>query len=615
MSFQLIGIEGGVAPGSVVVWGAAAVVIEGNVVNTVTRRKLSAADAHQLAADGHLHLITPPIEIDDRQSESPLIVARIDLGSPLHHSFAADRARLVGIAKVERTDSAQFYVFEDRASFDAYARRAADAVVADVLYSAEDHAQETLARHRNVVRTALTLVPSSPELNALRAYLAPTQAVERIARASLRGDISLRKFEQFLSALRKSGEGHYELKYVRGAATGGGLDVDVAANTFQALTKAGKLLRFPIHDEFPFLHQPPPFRLQKLEAASAHMYFVPNARADETLGDRVARYLSLRLLEDALDGRVELKDPDDQRALEETVQKIVRPSPDTEVRHKRLTDNELERVEAPVVEAPATVRSERMDLLGVISGLKNDNQAELQIASHIRISVSTDTTGEDSDEPPDGADTIRRDGRFLRRPCLMSIVRAQAKGGKPKYFLQALRLLRAGETVVVTALPSSVVDGAFMVGINLRVVYADDANRINGDLGEIAVDSSGTLRAATAFVDALMKSAYEYELAHPDPPSRWLQPSKPKEPSPLHRVIVTLAFLGGTAHVDAIRTMIDRRFGKAMWTGNVRREVLQNPELLHFDSENNRTVHLTDKGAAYHRVYVAAGGLTTKEHD
>jgi hypothetical protein len=612
VSFQLLGLEGSVSPETIVVWGAAAVLLDGRVVNTMTRRTLSVEEARSLARDGHLHLIVPALEIDDAQAESPLIVTRVDLGSPLHRSFLVDRDKIVGVAKTQRVDMVQFYVFEDRASFDAYAHRVEQAVLRDVLYSSDTSTAEAVVRHRNVVRTALTLLPSSPELNALRVYLGPTQAVERVARASLRGDIALRRFDRFLSALQRSADREYELKYEHGAATGGGLDVDIAAGTLKALTKANRLLRFPVQKDFPFLQQPPPFRLQRMEAASAHMYFVANARDDETLGERVARYLSLELLENALDGRVELTDTDDQRALETTVQKIIKPTPDTDLRHKRLAEEDLQPVAAPVVEVREPVRSERMDFLGVISGLKEDNQAELQLAPNLRISVSTETTGEENGGSPDGADTIRRDGRFLRRPCLISLVRQHIEGDKPKFFLQALHLLNAGEQAVVTALPSSVVEEAFMVGLNLTVTLSANADQIDGDLGQIAVANSGTLEAARNFLEALSRASNNYELTHTDPPSRWLHPSRPREAPSLARVIVVLQSLQGAALVDAVRIRVEKRFGKPVRRNNTRREALDHPDLLTFDAENPHLMRLTDRGAAYYRVYVAAGGVTQR---
>ena len=347
-----------------------------------------------------------------------------------------------------------------------------------------------------------------------------------------------------------------------------------------------------------------------MEAASAHMLFVPQAHKDDVLGDRVARYLALELLENAVEGRLELPDTEQQRTLDAAVERIVRPTPETSLRHKRLEEQELSPVNASDVEQTERVRSERLDLIAVISGLRHDSEAELQFTPSLRVTVSTEDNGDG--EAPEGAETIRRDRTFLRRLCCVSLVREHVPGSTAKFFLRRLRLLGPGEGAQISALPSSVVTGAFVVGLRIRVRLSNRSDRLTGGLGGINVDSTGALDTTRDFLESLARAAARYELEHAGPTSRWIGPPKSDEASPLARVVIVLQSQGGAANVSVIRTLVERRFGRAVRGNNTRREVLRHPDLLEFDADDSQLVRLTEHGARYFIAFSGAGGATQK---
>lgn len=612
MKPRIIGLEGRISDDAVVVWGAAAVLLdERRVHNSLTSRVVDIDDLRRLIEEGHLHHLEKPLPIPAEQLASPLILVMVRLSAPVHRLFLLPSSGKIVVAKTYRTAEWQHYVFEDKSAFDSYSNHVVRAVMQDVLYSADVTSPESVERHKSVARNALGLAPSSPDLNALWAYLTPTPAADRVARSSVRGDVGQRRFDTLLVALKKSNDHDrtYQLKYERGAADGGGMDVDVAGNTLLAVNRASKLLHFPIRQDFSYLRRVPPPRLREMAARSAHMYFAPKATDHDLLGDRVARYLELELLERAIQGEVELPNPEDQRELEANVRKIVRPTAETGLRHKPLSEQELSAVDVPDVDVEEPLRSPRMDFVGMISGLSEDTIAELQLAPDVRVTVATDDDGDGA--LPFGADTLTRDRTFLRRPCLISLIRQHTEGSTPTFLLRGLQLLQRGSTVTATAIPSGVVPDAFVLGATIRVSYPE-LDRLTGDLGELSGFENGTLESATHFFEQLANGAFAFELGPALNGAAWLSSTRTGEATPLARVLTALAHQEGRAHVKMIRAVIQKRFGVQMLRNNTRREVLRNPELLKFDEHDPGVIYWTDLGAAYYQAYVKAGGATQK---
>lgn len=606
MSLHVWGVEGSLSPEAVVVWGAAALLVDGNVVNSFTKRNVTLQEAERLSAEGHIFRFEELIKLRAVHEASPLIATLIRRASPWHSLFAVEREKAVGLAKTAESAEWLYYIFEDEQAFVSYAMKVANAVLGDILYSRDIATEVALARHRAVVRSALGLIPGHADLNALRVFLTPKRIVENAARSSLRGDVAVRRFERTLTAFRGSSADQYELKYERGAAIGGGMDVNIAADTLHAVNRATQLLHGSIEKDYPYLHRIPSPRFREMKAASAHMVFVANANDGEVLGDRAARYLALESLAQAVSGNVALDDSEDQHVLDATVTKIVKPTPETTLRHKPPADTGLQTVNVPYVEAQEVLRSEHMDFVGLISGLRRDRRVELQLFPKVRIEVATNDDGDG--EVPYGADTITRDGSFLRRPCLMSLVREHTPGGTTRFLLRRLQLIELGRTVTATALPSSVVSGAFLVGRRLRFTLTKD-NLIEGDLGSLGDAGTGKLESGQRLLDRLSAAALEYELSNANG-ARWVQVVKPPEPIPLDRVLVVLDACQGSALIDVIRTLVERRFGATVRSNNTRREVRRHPDLLFFDPENPRMVRWTDRGRLRHLAYVGAGGMT-----
>lgn len=255
MSLRVWGAEGSLTPDAVVVWGAAALLVDGHVVNSFTGRRVSLDEAEQLCASGHLLKFDQPIVLRGVHEPSPLVATIVRRASPWHSLFVVEREKTVGLAKMANNDDWLYYIFEDQPSFDGYATKVADVVLRDVLYSPDTLSDEAMTRHRAVVRNALGLSPGHPDLNALRTFLSPTSIVERAALSSLRGDIATRRFHRTLTALRRSADDRYELKYEHGAAAGGGMDVDIAADTLQAVNRASQLLQESIDTPLKILEE------------------------------------------------------------------------------------------------------------------------------------------------------------------------------------------------------------------------------------------------------------------------------------------------------------------------------------------------------------------------
>jgi hypothetical protein len=151
-----------------------------------------------------------------------------------------------------------------------------------------------------------------------------------------------------------------------------------------------------------------------------------------------------------------------------------------------------------------------------------------------------------------------------------------------------------------------------MVGLRIRVRLSNRSNRLTGSLGRINVDSTGALETAREFLENLARASAMYELEHAGPASRWIGPPRIDEASPLARVVIVLQSRDGAANVSVIRTLVERRFGRAVRGNNTRREVIRNPELLEFDAENGQLVRLTEHGARFYTAYVGAGGASQK---
>lgn len=600
MSWEIVGVEGVVPDDAPVAWGAAAVSDGERLYNNFTGVSTPLAALARLRDERHLHVFKKPLKVSDEEALDELVVLMVNRTGNCEETLRPETGRLGGVVTHKHTKRWRYYVFSSRDAFSVYANVAANSVIEKVLYTGPPRS----ADNRYLVRAALTLVPGHAELNALHAYLDDRANVERFARASVRPSEALVAFDLFLAAMRSDAV-DYELKYEHGAAQGGGFDVNIAITTLQAIESANDELSPYLQRNYPFIKEVPPPRFREMRAESAELHFVPNVEG-RPLGDRVARYLAIYFLQQSLRGE---KPPEVglSRALQHALRTIARPTESTTLKQKRLSQAEPEDVYEPEQHAEQSTVSEELRVLGIISGLRQDSRAELWIGPERRFFVST--VRDDHDETPAGADAIKGDGRFLRRPCIFTLVRESTEEGSEKFHLRRMEVLQQGDKNTITAIPSGVLPGAFVIALNLDVEYRNDA-ALATPIGAFPDVGDGTLPTATRWLTDYRAACNEFELQQAPNGLQWLQPSKKEKASTLNRVLVILHELNGTALAADVVAGINERFETVVRVNNTRREVREHPDLLFFPDDAKRVLALTAKGAAHVVAYIAAGGVT-----
>lgn len=600
MSWKIVGIEGLVPDDAPVAWGAAALSDGNRLYNNFTGVSTPIADLERLRDQKHLHVFKHAIEVSDEDAIDELVVLMLNRASHFESLLRPEPGRLGGVVTHTHRKAWRYYVFSSRDAFAVYANVAADNVIENVLYTGNPGTAE----NKDLVRVALTLVPGHPELNALRAYLDGRVNVARLARASVKSAAAIAAFDLFLAAM-KSETGDYELKYENGAAEGGGFDVNVAISTLRAVEAANDAFTPFLQRNYPFIKEVPAPRFREMRAMSAELHFAPKVEG-KPLGDRVARYLSIYFLQQSLIGE---KPPEValSRNLSQALRTIARPTESTTLKQKRLASIEREEVDVLVQRDIESTLSDELSVLGIVSGLTQDSRAELWIGPERRFFVST--VEDDGGETPEGAEAIRGDGSFLRRPCIFKLRRESTDEGAEQFHLRSMRVLALGETGTITAVPSGVLPGAFVVGLNLDVDYRNDSSLVTS-LGAFANVTNGTLATAKRWLAEFRASCNHFELQQDPAGLTWLAPSKAEKATSLQRVMVILHELHGAAFATDIVAGINERFDTVVRVNNTRREVRLHPDLLSFTDATEKVLTLTPQGSAYVSAYIAAGGAT-----
>jgi hypothetical protein len=600
VSWEIVGVEGIVPDDAPVAWGAAAVSDGERLYNNFTGVSTPLADLTRLRDEKHLHVFKKPLAITDDDALDELIVLMVNRRTDFEDSLRPDPGRLGGVVTHAHSKAWRYYVFSGRDAFNVYATVAAHTVIEQVLYAGPPRT----AHNRDLVRIALTLAPGHPELNALRAYLDERPNVERLARASVRPATSMQAFDLLLAAMRSEAE-DYELKYEHGAAEGGGFDVDIAITTLRAIESANDEFSPFLQRNYPFIKAVPPPRLREMLAASAELHFVPNIQG-RPLGERVARYLAIYFLQQSLSGN---KPPEValSEQLHQALRTIARPTESTTLQQKKLSEVEREDVHQPEQHVAESTFSEELRVLGIVSGLTQDSRAELWIGPERRFFVSTTDDGQG--QAPIGAEAIRGDGRFLRRPCIFVLVRESIESGSEQFHLRSMAVLQLGDTSEVTAVPSGVLPGAFVVGLTLDIEYREDASIVT-PIGIFADVTDGTLATAKRWLTDYRAACNEFEITEDPAHLQWLPPSKKEKATSLQRVMVILHELRGAGLATDVVAGINERFDAIVRVNNTRREVGHHPDLLQYTDDAQKILALTPRGAAYIAAYIAAGGAT-----
>jgi hypothetical protein len=503
----------------------------------------------------------------------------------------------------------QYYVFATLEAFDSYCRDVSRQVVHEHFYPS----RSTPAERRSLLRSALVLQSQHPGLNALRVFGADPVSRERttqLARARLRSEQDQVRFQELLEALTTDESAEYLIKYQDGIADGGGgLDVDDAVRvlgsakaTHQPFVK--EMLR--LH---PYLEAPPPPRLHRMKAASASLFFTAHL-SGRPLGERVARMLELRMLERSLSGEAVVAD---QTKLEKALRTLRAPSEHTKVSHTPIGGSS-QHLSAPDQVQKSALRGGEQTLLGYQSGLLND-ASEVEIAifprklgKHCQLLLHTNNNGDGQE--PFGVKPLRSGGELLWQPAVFTVIVESDSRGKETKWLRRVETLQVGEQRIVTSCPSTVLPGAFIGALAIKVVrIASDA--IQTDLGKLTNvgGRKGDIDSARTWIASYQELCAEMELGLGDGKRqfRYLRPAGARTPSPLHRIIATLDDLGGTANPGRLLTRMDELFKVRVRWNNTKRDMQIYPEFVRFDDELEM-IELRPPGRRYLAAYRRAIG-------
>jgi len=596
---RIAGFEGSWEQGDLIACATAAIEDGEFYLNPVTKRRVSLAEAERLVEDRHLHLFPQPIEIKD--TDAPLTVVAIRRSFAAARPFLVDTGRTGGLAGHSGTKGEQFYLFGSQNALEQYREEVCTRVLELSLAEALPHGVELAV----LARWATALHPQNPFAQALRVFCAGNKPHVRKVARSMVAEHRRASFDQLTDALTTS-DLDYILKYEKGAASGGGFDIDVASSTLRSMSQLHDLVKPLVQDRYPFLgdHVPAP-RFKTLVAASAEFHFATHVEG-RPWRERVARHIELDLFRQVLRGE-RPSDLDRSEKLERAVAQLANPTPDTFL--SQGIGDQREAVEAPP--PPPSVIGQTVSptftVLAYLAGIAHDaRRAELRIFPG--FTVLTPITADIQGQETLGLDYISAHNDFLRVP-IAATLRKNTHPGRPEtYSLLALRPIAHGTPVRIDAFPSSVFRDALVLGQSIQLVRADAAT-IHSPLGGLqGVDATGKDEAA-AWMRAYAELCAGYELgAEASLRLRFLLPQSKRSVSALGRVLIALGALGGASLVSNLVTEINRMNDASVRVNNTRREVYRHPELLEFDEANDQIMKLTDLGKLFYSAYLSAKG-------
>jgi hypothetical protein len=597
VTLRVIAFEGKRNAHGLVSWGAAALRQDDELINPTTGLRLPFSDEHisDLASDGALTVLDKPIDVDDEFAASPMIVLEIRLGE-FEEVVRVSMGRVGGVVRSAHRAEYNYYIFQNRIAFDQYKRGAVAAILHELFY-------EPLGDEKAgvLLGAGLTLDPHNPGLGALRVSRSKNPHItQAIAVASLRSDEDRRCFHELLDAIR-SEDNDYVLKYQDGIASGGGgLDTDQAARILGAMTNVHQLFAKQLKTDFPFLQTPPAARLHELRAASAEFHFTPQV-TDRPFGEKVARYLELKLLQKAISGTIPKK-LEHSEPFREALLQIVQPDDATVVNHRPFGEERLAPIKVHTfdVEAASPTWSYPLVLLGYQSGLiREARRIEINIFPGRRLSLSAEDDG--AGQLPLGLAFLKQRNDFLFKPNLYTVVRHMDEHKSETFYLQAVQTIEPGKVYAVTAIPSSVLSGAFVHKLDLEVRRSS-----KGDIIELPVDridgvNAVSLPDAQRWMATYADACRHLELA--DMRQSRLAPARMPPPSVLIQILSALEKLGGSANQIELVTTVNKLYGKSMRANNTRREVHRNKRLLEFAGATD--IKITVEGSRFLRAYQA----------
>jgi hypothetical protein len=602
---RVFGFEGTRPDDANIAWGAAALLVKPDtLLNAHSRLTVPLADLSKTDATESVVALPDDVVVSEDDAASDITVAAIRRSEHSHLFLVRKNTQSGEIARRIRGQTT-FYVFATKADFAAYADRVAGQVIVELLKKEPD-AREVQQR---LIYDALVLAPHHPHLHALRTLTAPDiKATERLARASLRSDSDREAFRQFLEALTADSI-DYRMKYEGGIAAGQGLDIEDAVQQFGALkTVISKGLIPHLRKVIPFLRTDEvelPMQRVLLHAGSAEIIFSVNVK-DESRLRRVARYLELQYLQDALQGNLPATFPHDSTFLQ-AFEQVLQPTVDTVLTHKPFGAVDFEDVVIQPFVSTGIREDAPFEILGAPQGASSElKRIDIKFFPFMREAVSLEDDG--SGSPGLGRHHFRERNDFLFRPFVFKVQRISDSTHRHRFFLLSSRLLDVNVPDRITAIPSTVVPGAYLIDLDLPIVVSEGGLTIGNDyIGE--TPESPSFNTWESFLHEYGQWCQNYEFTRgATADAKWLPPSKAKPPTKTIRVLMVLAELGEAAvPLSQVRNVLRKRRTHEreprLGLGAIRREVEHSRFFETQQYEEELLVKMTADGARLLSIY------------
>lgn len=572
---RIIGFEGALH-GALVSYGAAALLLdEGTVKNSVSK---AIAPLDENEALGNFTKFRSPLELDGDFTEFDLIVLAIDRSLRVADFLVPDTGRLGGYLQQRRDKPYIYYIFQDRRSFQQYCNEATWAITDVIL-------QEGLNQNDvdELIRACLVLSPRDALLLALRVHFSAKPESARRSAERLLSSEAIPTFREFLAALSQPKDSEYQIKYERGIAGDGGLDLEVAVRQLRALRIVHQKLEPEIRRRLPFIGdagQIPELRFQTLRAASAQFGF---GVLGQTLRDRVIRYYELQLLAEVVSGKLPsnlIKDI----TLQDQLTELLAP-PDTDVQHRPIGSPNLEPVERTLQrsadESPLT--EDFVSILGFVEGVARKVQrAELRVSRTHVITVPTDTDGDG--KSPLGVEDLRSGQGSLFAPMHFILLRRLFPSGRVSWFLRRLTSVQHGTSFMVNAVPSSVVEKGMCKAASFKLTR--DGSRLAAKgVCSLEVIANG-FEAASEWLGCYHEQVKAFELeAAIKPDTYWIPPLPFPAPSALRRIVAVLGVREGPIRISELITDLNDRFSVRVRASNTFREIRAHEDLFVWEGD------------------------------
>jgi hypothetical protein len=606
MNYFVIGFEGSPTSATRVMWGEALV---GNAIkqflDPISGIWVDRGVAERLAAEGHVTLFKNPVPLGDVPAVGARAIAySVQKGWTHARLFAVSGDQMGDSPRRPKRTAWDSVVFLSKARFDRFRFAVLEKVAAAALDAADSNTEGA----SEIVSAGLVLDRAHSELNALRVYLAAPERranAKRFAEAGM-DEFSAYRFRRYLSGLLAEPEDTWDIKYRGGIAADEGMDLRAANSTFDALLDAHPYLVDELVADYPSLagRSVPTPRFRDAEAASARFRFALTVRS-ATLAERVSRYLELELLERCLSGRMPER-LQTNVALRTALSRVAKPTPETGVEFKPIGEpnkDALRPVSLAENHAPAVISTEDLRLFGILVGVINDaRRAELLIGNPVfrsrsRISFSTLLPAEGGGEQR--ISFLEGDEEFWYRPVYTSVRREVLSNGRDRFTLLDAELLRAGTSTEIDTVPSTLLPGAFLTGLRLRLEHCADGQLVT-PLGSVALGEPSRVAANTvmAAFSAFVKA---HEVANAGGEGiRWSAPASQAGISERDRVLLALEALGGSTTLVGLGERVSADLGQLVPLSTVRRTVqLASDVMVVLEA----TISISDEG----RAVLAAG--------